>query len=197
MDIRTFAAAAGLAFSVFFSSAADVCVRYNDLTDDLLRLHILADSDSERDQEIKLLVRDALLEKSGEIFGGCKTREDILLAASENLELAEKTANNVLREQGADYTAHCEIADMYFDKRVYGDITVPSGEYTALRVTLGSGEGHNWWCVMYPMLCLPCFSDDEAKLPEDEEDILTEPEKYEVRLYIAEFIKKYFGKDGE
>ena len=198
MDAKTFAAAAGLIISLVFSSAADVCVRYDDITDDLLRLHILAQSDSEYDQSVKLLVRDALLERSEEIFGDSSSREDILEAARENLAYAEQTANAVLEENGCTYKAHCELAEMYFDKRVYGDITVPQGEYTALRVTLGSGNGHNWWCVIYPPLCLPCFTEDETDdISEEEKDILAEPEKYEVKLYIAELIKKYFGKNHD
>ncbi len=187
MDIKTFAAAAGLVISLLFSSAADVYAGYDALTDDLLRLHILAASDSEHDQQIKLLVRDALISHSQEIFGSCTSRDDILAAARENLGRAEDIANEVLRENNCSYTAHCELADMYFDARTYDDITVPAGKYTALRVIIGSGSGHNWWCVMYPPLCLPGCSDDE--LSDEEMQLMSVPEQYEAKLYIAELIK--------
>ena len=125
--------------------------------------------------------------------------EEVLAAAEDNLDEFELIADEVLSENGFDYTATAELAEMHFDKRVYGDLTVPEGDYTALRITLGSGEGHNWWCVMYPPLCLPCFADKSEEemfdecgdyISDDEEEMLREPEKIGVKLYIVELIEK-------
>ena len=192
MDIKTFAAAAGLLISLLLSSAADVFVKYDSVTDGLLRLHILANSDSGYDQDIKLKIRDRLLEHSEELFGGCGSKEEMMKAASENLAEIERIADEVTEENGCGYKTHCELVNMHFDRREYGEYTVPAGEYTALRVTVGSGEGHNWWCVMYPALCLPSCSEEDLSDADIDEDILTEPEKYEPKLYIAEFISELF-----
>jgi len=197
MDRKTIAAAAGLIFSIMISSFFGVYRQYDALTENLLRLHILANSDSIEDQRLKLLVRDELLDHSREFFGDSANREDIIAAAEENLVNIENTAEKVLRENGCNCDVRCELADMYFDERTYGEITVPAGNYTALRVTVGSGGGHNWWCVMYPSLCLPCFSDeeltDEEKSLISENEILTEPEEYHARLFVAEVIKDLLG----
>lgn len=201
MRTGNLAAVIGLTFSIFLSAVGDTYRSYEELTDNILRLHIIANSDSERDQSVKLEVRDRIALSSEKIFGGCESREDILKAAEENLWYMEETAREVLSENGFDYSVSAEIADTHFDRRYYGDITMPEGDYTALKITLGNGEGHNWWCVMYPPLCLPCFTDSEEDtdeilreysdvISEDEADILRNSEKVEVRLYCAEIIDK-------
>ena len=161
----------------------------------VLRLHILAESDSERDQQLKLKVRDALL-TSGVLDGAddLKSAENI---ASAKLPEIERIAEDTLRENGCSLPVSAELADVEFDERTYGDITMPAGEYRALRVKIGSAQGHNWWCVMYPPLCLPAaceVTDDKEKecelFDDDELDIMYHPEKYEVRFAIWDKIKE-------
>lgn len=169
-----------------------------ELRGSVLRLHILAESDSEYDQNLKLKVRDALLESG-------------ILDGSENLEQAEKTARErlpeiieisekTLRENGCNLPVSAEITDMDFDERVYGKITMPAGNYKALRVKIGSASGHNWWCVMYPPLCLPAACEVEENpetvavfFSEKELDIMNKPEKYKVRFAIWDKLKSVFN----
>ena len=122
-----------------------------DLQDNLIRLHIIAESDDDADQNVKLKVRDAIIENLGEI---------------------EHIADNVLRENGFSYTSHAEYGKFYFPEKTYKSMTLPAGEYYGIRVVLGSGEGHNWWCVMYPPLCFK--EGEEVTLSRESEKILRE-----------------------
>lgn len=168
------------------------------LRDGVVRLHILAESDSEKDQNLKLKVRDALL--GSDIFGGADSPENAEKTAVEKIGEIEEIAEKTLRENGCCSDVSAEVTEMYFDEKVYGDITMPSGNYTALRVKIGSAEGHNWWCVMYPPLCIPCASgveDDEAVeavfFSEKENDIINNPQKYRVRFAVWDKLKSIFG----
>lgn len=167
------------------------------LRNSVLRLHILANSDSEHDQNLKIKVRDALLES--DIFDGADSLETAEQIAQNNLDKIVETAENVLSENGCNLPVTAEIADVVFDERVYGDITMPSGEYRALRVKIGSAEGKNWWCVMYPPLCIPAACDVEEDksaeevFSESELDIMYHPKKYEVRFAIWDKIKEIFA----
>lgn len=173
------------------------------LRENVLRLHILANSDSTYDQRLKLSVRDALLERSSEIFGESDSEKEAEQSAAENIELIEEIARETLESQGCTASVNAEITDMYFDERVYGDITMPAGEYTALRVEIGKAQGHNWWCVMYPPLCIPAACEEE-ELNYDEssgddffdsrqQDIIYNPEKYRVRFAVWDKIKEFIN----
>ena len=135
----------GMAFSVFCAGFCGFAEDYRDITQTVFRLHILANSDSEEDQSLKLKVRDAVLEENSDIFEDCKSAEEAAAAAREHIDEIKSSAEKVLAENGAGYGAECGIAKMRFDDRVYGDMTMPAGEYLALRVTLGDAEGKNWW----------------------------------------------------
>lgn len=185
--------------------------RLDNLRKSVLRLHILADSDDEYAQSLKLKVRDGLLE--ADIFGNCGNLCEAELTAAENLDIIEERAEKILRENGCFLPVTAELADVYFDKRVYEDITMPAGEYRALRVKIGSAQGKNWWCVMYPPLCLPPACEDknasetekveedvekstdaEKLFTEEEQDILHYPQKYEVRFAVWDKIKEIIGR---
>lgn len=126
-----------------------------EIRDSVLRLHILANSDSAQDQNIKLMVRDRILEVSEEIFCGCSSYDDAKAAACENLEIFKSTAEQVLRENGCQYDVTVRLADSWFTTRSYDDVTLPAGMYEALRIEIGAAQGHNWWCVMFPTVCIP------------------------------------------
>lgn len=131
----------------------------------VVRLHILAASDNDADQQTKLAVRDRLLAHSGELFAlSPADGAEALDAVSTALPDLEKLANDELAARGSGDTAHAEITRMYFETRVYDQYILPAGVYDAVRVTIGGGEGKNWWCVMYPPLCLPAArpATDEA-----------------------------------
>ena len=161
-----------------------------DIRSNVLRLHVIADSNSAEAQSVKLMVRDAILEESKELFEGNGSIEGAEVRLSENLDVMKAVAERTLRENGYTYSAEVEITECYFPTRQYGDITLPAGYYNALRVVLGSGEGKNWWCVMFPPMCLPAAGKDEAKLSDvlDERslDIVSDSGKYEVRFWIVE-----------
>ncbi len=182
-----FALLIAVAFSVIgFQKECD------NIRKDVVRLHILANSDSEADQQVKLAVRNALLNSGKDIFDGNLN----VSTAKEKLE-AQKSeliaiADNVLKENGFDYTAQICLTKEYFTTRTYEDFTLPAGEYLALKVVLGSGEGHNWWCVMFPPLCLPAASENtdiDAVFGEDGAEIIQSGAKYEMRFKIVELIE--------
>lgn len=187
----------GMAFSVFCAGFCGFAEDYRDITQTVFRLHVLANSDSEEDQSLKLKVRDAVLEENSDIFEDCKSAEEAAAAAREHIDEIKSSAEKVLAENGAGYGAECGIAKMRFDDRVYGDMTMPAGEYLALRVTLGDAEGKNWWCVMFPPLCLPAVSGEAAEevFSPEELDILEDRESYECRFYFLELLEKLRNKE--
>ena len=126
--------------------------------DNLIRLHVLADDNSDTAQIIKLKVRDAVLEECAYLFD---EQENVVTAESEiiaNLEKIELVANRVLAENGADYKASAELGYEEYPTRVYENITLPAGEYKSLRLKLGRAEGENWWCILFPPLCTKASS---------------------------------------
>ena len=176
-------------FAAALISAAScaVCAYSKDVEEDLrseiVRLHIIAESDSEYDQAVKLEVRDAVLDK---------VRTDMPDDEAELAELAEDTANEVLSENGCAYGAKAEYGTFMFPEKSYKGLTLPAGEYEGVRVVLGSGAGANWWCVMYPPICLPAAEKkDELEdvLEEEQVDILENQPKYEIKFKVVEIFE--------
>lgn len=163
------------------------------ISNDVFRLHVLANSDSEYDQNIKLKVRDRVLEYSSGLFESATSKEAAESLTSKNLDAIETVANNELKRLGCGYTAKAEIKNMYFTTREYSAYTLPSGMYDALRITLGKGEGHNWWCVMYPSICLSSAIEQDEKarqaLDDSEYDVIKN-EKYEYKFKVVELFER-------
>lgn len=175
---------AAIIFSVVGFGADCKKVRNN-----VVRLHILADSDCEADQNVKLLVRDALLASGAEIFSGTVDVDDASRALEREKKELVRVAENVLRENGFDYGVSIKLEREYYTTRTYDTYTLPAGEYLSLKVILGKGEGHNWWCVMFPPLCLPAASrsaDIDAVLGADGAKLIKSSPKYEMRFKIVE-----------
>jgi len=126
-------------------------------THNLIRLHVVANSDKPGDQEVKLEVRDAILKATGDLFSGdlfaANPPAEAALAVKENLPLFKRVAENVLRASGYDYLVNVEFGTFAFPERAYGPLVLPVGDYEALRVVLGDGKGANWWCILFPPLC--------------------------------------------
>lgn len=187
-----------LVLTIAVSSFIDDGRRLDELRGSVLRLHILANSDSTNDQYLKLCVRDELLKHSNEIFGDCADITECEAAAAEKLPEIERIAENVLLRNGCGDKVTAELADVYFGERTYGDITMPEGTYRALRVKIGSAEGQNWWCVMYPPLCIPAACGavtgdtgaEEDFFSDEECDILAHPRKYRLRFALWDKIKE-------
>ncbi len=129
---------------------AGVCEQVQgDIASGVVRLHIIANSDKEVDQSIKLAVRDSVLAAQERIFPDGLTKS----LTYEQKELLTQAAEGVLRSKGVQYGATIETGKFYFPTKKYENITLPAGEYDAVRIILGKGSGQNWWCVMYPPLC--------------------------------------------
>lgn len=124
------------------------------VSNEVFRLHILANSDSDSDQNLKIKVRDAVLDYTKNIYKNADSITNAEKITDENLQKIADKAKKVVEGNGYNYSVKAQIKEMYFDTRYYGNITMPSGKYKALRITIGNGEGHNWWCVMYPCVCV-------------------------------------------
>jgi len=164
--------------------------RCRDINSEVLRIHILADSDSEYDQNLKLKVRDAILKFTDSLYDNVDSKEEAIVLTENNIPSIIKVAESTLRANGDSSSVSAEVTNMDFNTRYYGDITMPSGNYTALRVKIGSGKGKNWWCVMYPSLCLYTSSDKnnlENKLENSEYEVVSDSEKYQFRFKILEY----------
>ena len=190
--------AAGMTAAILLGSFSQFSRQCEEVPHSVLRLHIPANSDSEYDQSLKLALRDMLLEEFSARLSECGTVEEAYIKAESLLPEIDAAADRFLEEHGADYTASAELVNMYFPTRQYDTVTLPAGSYDALRVTLGSGEGQNWWCVMYPALCLSAASDElTEELISDEDAALypflsEEPAQIEVRFALFELVKKLF-----
>lgn len=137
------------------------------LSPSLLRFHILANSDSGRDQEVKLKVRSLLLDYMQKQLDGDADKEETVEYLQNHQREVEQLADRYLEENGFDYQAKLELTNCYFPTRVYDGLVFPCGNYDAARITLGKGDGHNWWCVLYPRLC---FVDAAcSEIPEESE----------------------------
>lgn len=149
----------GAAAAILCAVFADFSAECEEMQESAFRLHILANSNSADDQRIKYELRDYILEDLGYLFRSCDTKEQTVLLARRNLPLITERANEFLTENGCAYEAVCTVEKCDFSTRRYGDYTLPAGEYDALRIVLGAGEGRNWWCVLYPSVCLPAASE--------------------------------------
>jgi len=164
------------------------------LNQELIRLHVVAASDSAEDQKVKLQVRDAVLQS---LKAGLEQTTDVEAAKAyiqENLPKIQKAANYALDQAGVDAQAVATFCRERFDKRVYDTFTLPAGVYESLRIVIGPGEGHNWWCVAFPSLCLPATSAgfQEAAQASGFPDSLTRTlageEPYTIRFYLLDRI---------
>jgi stage II sporulation protein R len=124
-----------------------------DLSDNLIRLHVIANSDSDEDQELKRNVRDEILEYMGDKLKDSKNIEESKKILNENMSVIEELSRVKIKEYGKDYGVKAMFGEYPFPTKVYGDIALPAGQYQALRVVIGKGEGANWWCVLFPPLC--------------------------------------------
>lgn len=194
---------AGVLFGLICSvvlSFARFEVRCDELRQNILRLHIIANSDSEADQSLKLAVRDEILKNSVDIFEKCDNVDSAVETAKSQIQAFENTANSVIKQWGFDYAADAAIGDSYFNTREYTDFTLPAGEYKSVIIKLGKAQGKNWWCVVFPCVCVPNAS--RSSLQDSVSDTAASTaenaEKYTVKFKTAEIyeeIKKIFSKN--
>lgn len=165
----------------------------------IIRFHVIADSDSEEDQNLKLKVKENVVNALQEILADANNVETARKLIEEHIPKIEAVAKETLHSLGCEKEVHAGLTNCYFPVKQYGDFTFPDGEYEALRVTIGSGQGKNWWCVMYPKLCfvdslygvVPETSKKELKsqLTEEEyEEILQGKKKVKVKWKFLELL---------
>ncbi|MBO5359890.1 MAG: stage II sporulation protein R [Clostridia bacterium] len=182
-------AAVVIVFSLFLN-VAGFAADCADVRRDVLRLHVVGASDSDYDQNLKLKVRDTLLEKGGTIFDGTVTADEAKTIITPRIPELKAAAEEVLLENGCDYKIDITVGEEYFATRCYENFTMPAGVYTAVRVNIGTAEGKNWWCVMFPPLCLPAaFADADAFFDDDEMKVITASPEYEPRFKIVEIFE--------
>ena len=169
--------------------------------EDTVRLHILASSDSASDQELKYKIRDRLLAEYGTLLSCSRDPESAKKRIGALTDEIEESVATWIREYGYDYGCEVILGTEWYDTREYECFTLPRGYYTSLRVMLGEGEGKNWWCVMYPPLCLDIATedapaDDAAIGYTKEEYALITEDGYNVKLKILEVFSDAFSKNG-
>ena len=144
----------------------------NNLANSVFRLHVIANSDSEEDQNLKYKVRDSLIEYMNTLTNNMNTKDEVIEIAQKHLEDFKNIAQKVINENGYNYEVNVEIGNFSFPTKTYGDISFPSGFYDALRVKIGKAEGQNWWCVMFPPLCFVDVT--SGVVPEESKENLEE-----------------------
>ena len=195
LSVTAIAISIYMAFSCTYFTASAQTVK-----EDVVRLHILANSNSEIDQEVKLKVRDALLETNASILSDSVTKENAKEHFESSKEILLKTAKKTLKENGFNYNVKITLQEEYFNTRTYGNLTFPAGQYTAIKVVLGEGEGKNWWCVMFPPLCVPAADGLETNettadyLTQSGEKIVNSGEKYIVKFKLLEIYEELRNK---
>lgn len=182
----------GMVVAILFSICS-FAKTSEEIRSDVLRLHVIANSDTSVDQNLKLRLRDYILQEGKDIFNGSVNVENAVKKIEPVLPELEKSAKAFVNQAGFDYDVKISLSNEYFTTRTYETVTLPAGKYLALRVVIGSGEGHNWWCVMFPPMCVPAadkkdeienvFSEKEIKLVESKP-------KYEPRFKVVEIYEQ-------
>ena len=174
------------------------------LSNSVFRLHVIANSDTQEDQDLKYIVRDKLIEYMNTLNESNSSKEEIIKTAQDNLKNFKQIAENTIREQGYSYPVEVEIGNFEFPTKTYGDISFPAGYYDALRVKIGEAKGKNWWCVMFPPLCfvdvttgiVPDTSKEDLKqnLSDEEYKIISDTENTDITLKFK--LIEFFENNG-
>ena len=190
----------GVAIALFATSWASC--RQQELETRVVRLHVLANSDSAQDQALKLDVRDAVLAQASMYLTHCHSTQQAKEVLSQHLQLLADTAAQTIAQKGYDYAVKVSLERTYFPTKVYADFSLPAGEYQGLRVEIGRAEGHNWWCVVFPPLCFSSVSEQSetalrSGLTEDDLALHTgEDQGYVFRFQCLEWfgqLKQWLG----
>jgi len=177
---------------IIISAISYVSAVSENISNSVFRLHVIANSDSQEDQNLKYIVRDKLIEYMNSISSDTKNKEEAILIAKEHTNDFYNIAKQTIKENGYDYDVNVEIGNFTFPTKTYGDISSPAGSYDALRVKIGESKGQNWWCVMFPPLCFVNVSSgilpDESKkmleseLSDEEYSIISDSKSNEIKF---------------
>lgn len=172
----------------------------SEIYDNTLRLHVLANSDSEEDQALKLKVRDAVIKEAEKLADGCMDINDAKIVYGQSLSLFKETAERVIAENGYDYAVDVVLSEEYYPERQYEEFRLPAGNYNSLRVKIGEAMGKNWWCVLFPPLCVEASEAKEEMVQTgftpNQIRVLTDSEtpKYVIRFRILEWAEGIINK---
>ena len=188
-------------FFVFVSAISYVDAVSTDISNSVFRLHVIANSDSQEDQELKYKVRDSILEYMNDLSNNCTSKDEIISLAYQYQSKFCEIAKQVIIENGYNYDVNIKIGNFEFPTKDYGDISLPAGYYDALRIEIGEAKGQNWWCVMFPPLCFVDVTSgvvpDESKevikenLNEEEYNLISDKESTDIKFKfgLIEFFK--------
>ena len=183
-----------LIFTLLFGSLSYTNDTSNDISTKVLRMHVLANSNSIEDQKLKIAVKNNILKSTQELFTDCDNLEESIEIAQSNTELIKASAQEVIKKYNKNYDLKVYVDNEFFDVREYKDFTLPSGNYNTVKIVIGEGKGKNWWCVMYPAVCISACSDDFDKALTKEEKKLITSKKYIPKFKILEIINKIKNK---
>lgn len=159
---------------------------YKNISDSVLRLHILANSDSIEDQKLKLNVKNQILKDTKDIFNKASNCKEAIEIANNNLSLINDISKKAIINQGYNYSVKTIVTKEYFKTRYYENFTLPAGYYNTIKIIIGQGNGHNWWCVVYPTVCISGCIDDFNGVISDEEKKFITNKKYIPKFKIIE-----------
>lgn len=186
---------------IFISAISYVSAVSNNIANGVFRLHVIANSDSPEDQNLKYIVRDELIKYMNTLAKDCTSKQEVIEIAQNNISNFENIAKKTIQDNGFNYNVTVEIGNFDFPTKTYGDITLPAGTYDSLKIKIGKSEGQNWWCVMFPPLCfvdvttgiVPEESKKEMKeaMPEEEYSLISNTNNSEVnfKFKLIEFFE--------
>lgn len=164
----------------------DEVLAYEDICENIIRFHVIANSDSKEDQALKLKVRDRVIEYMVPKVENCSSLDEAREILNENIENVNQVALEVIKENSYDYSVNTMISRENFPDKLYGEVVFPAGEYEAFRIVIGSGQGQNWWCVMFPPLCFV----DESKDNINSQEIISKVENTEEVVFKSKIWDK-------
>lgn len=189
-----------LLFFIFISAKSYATCISKDLTENIFRLHIIANSNSQEDQALKLKIRDEIISYMKAKTSDCTSKTEIIETTQNILPVLKQIAQNTIYENGYDYDVSVEIGNFYFPTKYYGNISMPAGNYDAIRIKIGEANGQNWWCSLFPSLCFTDVSNGtidkkadenlQKNLNSEEYSLITDTSpKIKIKFKILELLK--------
>lgn len=176
----------------------------SDIESSVFRLHVIANSDSDEDQNLKYLVRDSLLNYMNSLTSNCKNKQEVIAIANEHISDFKNIASKTIKDNGYNYDVNVEVGNFEFPTKTYGDVSFPAGYYDALKVEIGEAKGRNWWCVMFPPLCFIDISSgtlsDESKeylknnLSEEDYALISDSSSNDIQFKFK--LLEFFGNNA-
>ena len=177
----------GLFLAIAVTFFADINMQADSIRGQTLRLHIIARDDSARSQLVKMQVKDVIANTAASMYCRAENFDEAVQITQDNLDYIQQVTDNTLKNLGEEYTSQCSIEQFYFDTTEYEDFTMPRGRYTALTIRLGDAQGRNWWCVVYPALCISAGGQYE----DDDSNTFIETENFRLKFKAVELWQKF------